>query len=536
MEQQSLIIAGVIVLGIIILLLSIWAFISANYIRIAPNTAAVIFGRKNKSSSIGADGKPITKGYRLITGGGVFKIPFFEEVKFMDLSNRMLAIKVDDAPNKDGVMTTIEGNANVKFASDKGLLEMAVERFLGKDEREINQNIHENLSGHLRAVVGKMTIEQLINDKTALNQAVLEEANEDFMKMGIKIDFVNINDISDKDNYIKNLGRKRASEIKRDAEIGTANADRDSVKQTSIAKREGVEVANANQVQIFESNKERDVKAANMKALVDKQTEIANQAAPLSQAQALQAVVEAQAATAAAKEAAQAKVEEQKAIKEKQRYNAEKIVPAEAEKTARIITADGNKQAAVILAEGERDATAIKAKGEADAVLLKKKAEAEGEAAVIRERGLAEADAVRAKLLAEAEGTLEKAKAYEKLDETGKFLEILNSLQTLAPNVVREFAGVMSAATQHLANVDDISIIDFGGNSANGGSTGKFGGVGVELLTKFFAGLQGTGFDTSKLQNFIGVNDKKEEKQISKKGKAKAELKQENDISFDDVK
>ena len=541
MEQQSLIIAGVIVVGSIILLLSIWAFISNNYIRIAPNTAAVIFGRKNKSASVDSDGKPVTKGYRLITGGGVFKIPFFEEVKFMDLSNRMLAIKVDDAPNKDGVMTTIEGNANVKFASDKGLLEMAVERFLGKDEAEINKNIHENLSGHLRAVVGKMTIEQLINDKTALNQAVLEEANEDFMKMGIKIDFVNINDISDKDSYIKNLGRKRASEIKRDAEIGTANADRDSVKQTSIAKREGVEVANANQVQIFESNKERDVKAANMKALVDKETEIANQAAPLSQAKALQAVVEAQAATAAAKEAAQAKVEEQKAIKEKQRYNAEKIVPAEAEKTARIITADGNKQAAVILAEGERDATAIKAKGEADAVLLKKKAEAEGEAAVIRERGLAEADAVRAKLLAEAEGTLKKAEAYEKLDETGKLMEILNALQTLGPNIVKEFAGVMSAATQHLANVDDISIIDFGGNSANGGSTGKFGGVGVELLTKFFAGLQGTGFDTSKLQNFIGVfKETKEVKETTKSEEPTTtktkKKKVEDDINFEEVK
>ena len=169
--MDPLILVGVIIGGGLVLLLSIWAFLSKNYIRIAPNTAAVIYGRKNKS----ADGTK--KGYRLITGGGAFKIPFFEVVKFMDLSNRMLNIKVIDAPNKDGVMTTIEGNANVKFASDKGLLEMAVERFLGKDDDYINRNIHENLSGHLRAVVGKMSIEALINDKTALNQAVLEEVN-----------------------------------------------------------------------------------------------------------------------------------------------------------------------------------------------------------------------------------------------------------------------------------------------------------------------------------------------------------------------
>ena len=495
--MNSLILVSVLVGGGLLLLLSIWAFLSKNYIRIAPNTAAVIFGRKSKS----ADGSK--KGYRLVTGGGVFKIPFLEKVEFMDLSNRMLSIRVDGAPNVDGVMTTIEGNANVKFASDKGLLEMAVERFLGKSDEYVNKNIHENLQGHLRAVVGKMTMEQLINDKTKLNQNVLEEANDDFLKMGIKIDFINIQDISDNDEYIINLGKRRAAEIKRDAEIGTANADRDSVKQTSIAQREGVEVANTNQEKIFESNRARDVKNADMKAITDKAVEIANQAGPLSQAQALKAVVEAQANTAAAKETAQIKVEEQKALKEKQRFQAEKIVPAQAEKEARIITADGNKLSAILLAEGERDATAIKAKGLADAVLLQKKAEAEGNAAVIRERGLAEAAAVEAKLLAEAKGILEKAKAYEKLDETGKLLEILQSLQTLAPNVVKEFAGVMGAATAHLAKVDDISIIDFGGNSGGTGSVSKFGQAPIEILNKFFAGMKGTGFDISKLESWL---------------------------------
>lgn len=503
MEQMVLI--GSIVVGSIILLLSLWAFLSKNYIRIAPNTAAVIYGRKNKSAAVDENGKPITKGYRLVTGGGFFKIPFFEQVEFMDLSNRMLSIKVVDAPNKDGVMTTIEGNANVKFASDKGLLEMAVERFLGKTNQEVNTNIHENLAGHLRAVVGKMTIEQLINDKTALNQAVLEEANEDFMKMGIKIDFVNIQDISDKDEYIINLGKKRAAEIKRDAAIGTAQAERDSVKLTSVAEREGVEVANANQVQIFESNKAKDVKAAEMKAIVDAQKATAEQAGPLANAQALKGVVTAQAETAAAKETAQAKVEEERAKKESKKLQAEKIVPAEAQRQAAIIEAEGKKQSAIIESEGERDAIAIKAKGEADAVLLKKKAEAEGEAAIIREKGLAEAEIVQAKLIAEAEGVKEKAKAYALLDQTGKMLQILDALQTLGPNMIKEFAGVMSATTAHLANVDDIKIIDFGGSGNGSGSVSKFGQAPIEILTKFFSGLQGTGFDTSKLSNFIGL-------------------------------
>jgi flotillin len=497
--EQSLVTLLMWIGGGIVILLSLWAFISKNYIKVAPNTAAVIFGRKNSS----ADGSK--KGYRLVTGGGVFKIPFFEQVEFMDLSNRMLTIKVPDAPNRDGVKTTIEGTANVKFASDKGLLEMAVERFLGKSSEYVDRNIHENLQGHLRAVVGKMTMEQLINDKTALNQAVLEEANEDFLKMGIKIDFVNIQDIKDQDNYIENLGRKRAAEIERDADIGEAEAKRDAVKRTSIAEREGVEVANQNQVKIAESDRERDVVKAKMKAEVDTQNEIANQAGPKANAMALKDVVVEQANTAAAKEKAEVVVQKERALKEAERYNAEKIVPAEADKRARIVTAEGTRESLVIQAQGERDAVATRAKGEADAILMKKEADAKGDAAQLREKGLAEADAIRAKMLAEAEGIEAKALAYEKLDETGKFLEILEALQTLAPNVVKEFAGVMGAASQHLANVDEIRVIDFGGNGAGGSSTSKLGTAPVEMLTKFFAGLQGTGFDTEKLQNFLGV-------------------------------
>jgi len=501
--MENLLTVGFWVIAGIVVLLSLWAFLSKNYYKVAPNTAAVIFGRNNKS----ADGTK--KGYRLITGGGVFKIPFFEQVEFMDLSNRMLSIKVDGAPNVDGVMTTMEGNANVKFASDKGLLEAAVERFLGKPEEYINKNIHENLQGHLRAVVGKMSMEQLINDKTSLNQNVLDEANEDFLKMGIKIDFINIQDIKDQDQYIENLGRKRAAEIARDADIGEAEAKRDALKRTSAAEKEGIEVANQNQVKISESDRERDVVKAKMKAQVDKENEVANQAGPLSQATALEDVVKAQAKTAAAKEEAEVMVQKKRALKEAERWNAEKIVPAEADKQARIVTAEGTRQALVINAEGERDAVSTRAKGEADAILFKKEADAKGNAALVREAGFAEADTIKAKGLAEAAGIEAKALAYAKLDDTGKFLEVIEALQTLLPSVVKEFAGVMGASSQHLANVDEIKVIDFGGNGKGAGSVSKLGSAPVEMLNKFTEGLGGTGFDVSKLLSFIGIDTDK---------------------------
>ena len=126
-ELSGMLTVGSIVLVSAIVLIGLISILVKNYIRIAPNKAAVLYGRKNKGAVVGD-----VKGYRLITGGGVFKIPFLEEVQFMDLSNRVINIRVDNAPNKDGVMTTVEGVANTKFSSDKQLLEIAVERFLGR--------------------------------------------------------------------------------------------------------------------------------------------------------------------------------------------------------------------------------------------------------------------------------------------------------------------------------------------------------------------------------------------------------------------
>jgi flotillin len=525
---MDFVLVGSVVLGFVVLLGSLTAFVSKNYIKIPPNTAAVVFGRKKSVSIKNPDGSEskVSKGYRVIAGGGVFKIPVIEQVEFMNLCNRSLGVNVKNAPNKDGVMTTIEGVANVKFSSEMNLLQVAVERFLGRPDNEVNHIILQNLEGHLRAVVGRMTMEQLIGDKTALNSAVLDEANEDFGKMGIEIDFVNIQDISDNDNYIINLGRKRAAEIGRDADIGEAEAKRDALKKTSIAEKEGVEVANTNQERIYESNKARDVKSAEMKALTDTENEKANQAGPLAQARALKEVVEAQAITEAAQEKALVQVEINRAEKEEKRYIAEMIIPAEARKREKVIGAEAQRESHVIEAEGIQLATVRKATGDADAVKLAKLAEAEGQAAIIREQGQAEADAIRAKLLAEAEGIHEKAKAYAALDQTGKFLEVLNALQTLGPNLVKEFAGVMGAATAHLSNVKDVKIIDFGGQGKSGSSVGNFGSAPVEILTKFAEAASGTGFDVSKLLQFVGIdpqaalNTTSEPKEVKKSGKA----------------
>jgi len=255
-----------------------------------------------------------------------------------------------------------------------------------------------------------------------------------------------------------------------------------------------------------------------MKADIDTQKSISDQAGPLSEAKALKAVLEQRASTEAAQEKALVEVQEMKALKEEKKYIAEMIIPAEAKKKAAIINAEADQQTKIIAADGMKQATIKEADGNAQAIKLAKLAEAEGEASIIRERGNAEADSIKAKLLAEAEGINEKAEAYAKLDQTGKFLEVLNALQTLAPNMIKEFAGVMAASTAHLSNIKDIKIVDFGGGGKSGSSVGNFGSTPVELLTKFAEGAQGAGFDISKLINFMGINKEETEEVKEIKG------------------
>lgn len=424
----------------------------------------------------------------------------------MDLSTHVINIDVKNAPNVDGVMVTVQGVANCKISSKPELLENAVESLLGKTQEEIDTIIYQNLEGHLRSVVGKMTIEALIGDKQKLNKAVLEDAIEDFKKIGVDITSLNIQNITDQFKYIENLGKKRVAEIQRDADIGKAEAERDSKIKTSNAEKEGISQKNLNDQLIAESNKELSIKNANMKAMVDTRNAEVAQAGPLSNANALKAVLEAEANTAAAKEKANIVVEEMRAKKQEAALNATLIVPATAEKAQRIINAEATQKSAIVEAEGIKQSMIIKANGEGESMVIRKKAEAEGNAAVIVQMGEAEGKAIKAKLVGEAEGIAAKAEAYAKLDQTGKFLEILNALQTLAPNVIKEFAGVMGETTKHLANIKEVKVIDFGGGKDGSGSVSKFGSIPVEILTKVFEGLTGAGMDPSKLFNFMGVN------------------------------
>lgn len=503
--DNNIIIIGVLVVVLVIIFISLISFVSRNYIKVPPNKVAVFYGRKSKTQ----DGTE--SGFKVVTGGAKFKIPILESVTYLDLNVFSIDIEVREAPNKDGVPITLKGVANVKILSDEASLMAACERFLNMDPEEIRIIAFKNLEGHLRSIAGRLTIEEIVGDRTKLNQEVLADATADLQKLGLGIDLLTIQEVTDKYGYIEQLGRKRTAEVKRDAEIGTAEAQKESVMKTTDANKEAIQKRNENEIAIADSDKLRDVQKSLFSAEVAKQQAIADQAGPLATAQAKQEVIKQETEILRIQTQKETEVATAAALKREQELIAEKIKPSEAERQSNIIKAEANKQVSIVeaegrqlaiqkLAEAEKQKKSLEGQGEAEAIRAKLLAEAEG----ARAKGMAEAEVVKAKLLAEAEGLLKKAEAYERLDEAGKMLQILEVVERVLPQSIEKFAGVMAAAAKPFESIDKINIVDFGG-SGDKTALSKFGQTAPEMVMKFFSALQATGFDAKGLAKKLGL-------------------------------
>ena len=479
----------------IIVFFAIIRFIAKNYIKIPPNKVGIFSGKKSRTEA-GA-----VTGFKVITGGAKLKWPIIEDVTFLDLTVFSIPIQVVKAPNTDKLPVTLKGVANVKILSDEASLMAAAERFLSKSQEEIQSIAHENLTGHLRSIAGKMTIEDLVGNRDKLNSTVMTEAGEDLKKMGLGIDLLTIQEVDDEYGYIEQLGKKRTAEVKRDAEVGTAEAQKESTIQTSTARKDAAIEANKNEVATAESDKDRDVKRAQYSAEVATEEARARQAGPLATQQAEKAVLEAEQDKLRAQTEKRTGVAEAEAKRKEQELVGTVVKPAEANKTAEIVHSEASRQKQIIEAEGQQLAMEKLAEG----TRQKQALEGAGRAAAIRAIGEAEADAIRAKLLAEAEGKLKLAEAYKQLDETGKFLLVLEAIERILPAAIREFAGVATAIAKPFGDIDNISIVDFGGKG-EGTALGRFGQTVPEMIAKLWGGASAAGIDLNALFSKLGID------------------------------
>lgn len=282
-----------------------------------PNELIIVTGGKYRQ----ADGSMSKTD--VIIGGGRWRIPIIEQVERMDCTT--IPIKVPaSAYSKGGIQLRVEAIANVKISTDQRLVRNAIERFLGRDRAEIAQVARQTLEGNLRGVLAKLTPEEVNEDRLTFASALSKEAGNDLGKLGLQLDTLKIQQVTDDQGYLESIGRKRIAEIIKEAEVAESDADREAKTVASEAKAKGdIAREQAQKVVLEKNNESRKIKA-DWEAMVDsevKKTEAKAQAARALAEQELQKV---------------------RRDVEKTRLKADVIVPADAQRQAKEIIAHGD--------------------------------------------------------------------------------------------------------------------------------------------------------------------------------------------------
>lgn len=422
--------AGVTVAVLLGLVVLVGIFSVAKRYKIArPNEAYIVTGRKGKSVRNPETGEisQDLSGQKVVMGGGVFVLPFVQTVHSMSLESRRIAIRINGAVSKDNILLNLEGVAIVKVGGTETAVRAAAQRFLGQQE-EIEASVQEVLAGSLRAIVGTLTVEQVIRDRAALATQVAEEAENSLTNQGLILDTLQVQEVTDNTDFIKNLGRPEAAEIMKRAEIADAEAQRESA-EAQVAAREKVAVANRT-LTLREAEIQADTDAAKARA---------SAAGPIEEAARQQEVISAQ-EQVAVRQAALTERELEISVKK----------PADARLYEAQRAADASKVQAI--ADAQAEAERVRLAGEADAEAARLRGQAEAD--IIRARGEAEADAALRLALAEAEGMEKKAEAFANYGEAA----LMEMVVEVLPKIVREAAAPMG-------NIDNLTVVSSDGAS-----------------------------------------------------------------------
>lgn len=516
LELQNLLIPVVILVVVIGFLIALM-LLSRNYIKVSPNQAAVISGRSRRL----ADGTVV--GYRLVRGGATLIVPFLEKVEYLSLNVLTVPLATSRAYTVQGVPVSVKAVANVKIKGDDESMRAAAERFLGMEHDEFHKLVFQTLEGHLRAILGTLTVEEINNDRQSFAQKLTTEAAGDLEKMGIGLDALTIQEISDEEGYLDALGQRRTAEVQRDAEIGKAEALRDSKIKAALAMQEGEKVRLASEADIAASTRETEVKRAQFMSEIKREQATAEQAGPLSEAKARQEVVAEEVRIERIRTQEQIAVQHQEVLRREKELEATVVKKAEAERRAAVLLAQGQQEAAILEAEGRKQALIATAEaesqklqreglGRASAIEAEGRAEAEkiralglAEAEKIEAQGLAHAKATEAQGLAEASAIKEKAAAWREFNDAARLQTILEKL----PSIIEATAPALRAISEPLGNIEKVVMIDHGGGDGNGGGAGglnRFAQTGPTMIYGLLQQLQALGLNVPDILKQLGVS------------------------------
>lgn len=453
------------IVGVVVLLFLLALAVITRYKVAGPSQAFIITGRRGKKSVDPVTGRASidNSGQKVVVGGGVFVVPFVQQKFTLDLSSRHIPVAVRGAVTLRGVKSHLEGVAIVKVGGSEDAIRAAAQRFL-QQQNGIVGFTQEVLSGALRAIVGRMSVEDIIRDRAAFAGQVAEEAEASLSGQGLILDAFQIQDITTEGSYLEDLGRPEAARAKQEADIAEAIARRAS-EQARLKAAEEIAIA------------ERTfyLKQAEIKAETEAAAAKANAAGPLAEAARQQEVLQEQEKVAQRQAALTDRELDTKVRKpaDAARYRAEQ--EAEARRIAQVKEAEADAERSRLTGEGEK----LHRSALAEAVRI----EGEAEAAAIAARGSAEAEAMQ-----------KKADAFAQYGDAA----VLQMLVEVLPQVVAK-------ASEPLSAIDKLTVISTDGASQLSRTVTDNVAQGMELLSST------TGVDLAALlQSLKGAGPKPE--------------------------
>jgi len=429
MQNSVIVIVGLGVLALLVLM----GALARMYRKAGPNEAIIRYG---------------FGGPKVIIGHGALIYPMVQHTKTLSLE----LMSFDVAPSQDlytmqGVAVTVEAVAQIKVRSDMESIMTSAEQFLSKTPQEREGLIRLVMEGHLRGIIGQLTVEQIVKEPEMVGERMRATCAEDMSKMGLEVVSFTIKEVRDKNEYITNMGRPDIARIRRDAEIATAEAERDTAIRRAIALREAaVAKSAADQERVLaetqsltkqaEAQRDLDVQKAQYTETAQRQQAQADKAYELQTNVMQQKVIAEQVKVQQIEKEAQVKVQEAEILRNQAELTATVLKKSEIE--AQRIGNMANAEKARLVAEAEGRAQAIRSQGEAEASIIFQKGEAEAKAMNI------------------------KAEAYQEWSQAA-----------VVDKLITNMADVVRAMSEPLSKVDKITIV----------ATGDGKGVGASKLT-----------------------------------------------------
>ncbi|MDX2092836.1 MAG: SPFH domain-containing protein [Kofleriaceae bacterium] len=337
--QNVLLVGTVGVIGALIVI----AFIISRIIYICPPNEVLIFSGGHRKLAA-ADGEERTIGYRIVQGGRGIRIPLIEVVDRMNLTNMVIELRVQGAYSRGGIPLNVQGVANVKISSKTAQLANAIERFLGMTREQIMQVARETLEGNLRGVLSTLTPEEVNQDREKFAGALVHEADHDLGRLGLELDTLKIQHVSDDKGYLDSIGRRQTAEL---------------LKTSRIAEAENHALSQENAASNLMNQEIAKVEAEIATARAEGQRRIAE---AQTRKGALVAESKGQVQAQVAKATAEVSVQRARLAQVRYQLLADKVKPAEAKKAQMVAQARG--VASKIIEDGKATAAAIRSLGE----------------------------------------------------------------------------------------------------------------------------------------------------------------------------